>query len=60
MASTLVAGLEKAGFEILATRGIVGRDDREDQLSGVIAGAQRARKNINGMKRSKPSVEILS
>lgn len=47
---TLVAGLEKAGFMILATRGIVGRGNRENQLDGVILGAQRARRNINGIK----------
>jgi hypothetical protein len=52
MGGTLLAGIEKAGFKIFATRGIAGRGSREDQLSGVIADAQRARRNINGMKWS--------
>ena len=49
-AYTLVAGLEKAGFMILATRGIEERGNRENQLNGVIFDAQRARRNINGIK----------
>lgn len=53
--STLVACLVKAGFVILATRGIEGRGNRENQLNGVIVGAQRARRKINGIKDSKPS-----
>lgn len=47
---TLLAGLDKAGFVILATRGIGRRGHREDQLDGVKLGAKRARRNINGMK----------
>lgn len=52
-AHTIVAGLVKAGFVILATRGIEERGNRENQLDGVIFSAQRARRIINGIKYSK-------
>ena len=53
--STLAACLVKAGFVILATRGIEERGNRENQLNGVIAGAQRAPRKVNGIKESNPS-----
>ena len=56
---TLVAGLDKAGFVILATSGIFeGIRNREDQLNGLVDGAQRARNIINGIKWLKSGMEV--
>ena len=46
---TFAAWTWTAGLVILALRGIVVDRDRESQLSGLYAGPQEGRRNINGM-----------